>query len=149
MANSDVACVVERMYDMEAPRGEWLTRVTASLRPVLDRHHPPFRAPASAATSRATKPGSISSSNQGTGKSVYDTIVASTDAYPTYVRTSANLGTAATVVTFGSVPGANLYCYVGNPLYFQFQADTVDPRSRLPPASRRAPCSACFPTRKR
>jgi DNA-binding CsgD family transcriptional regulator len=27
------------MYDLDAPRGEWLTRVTESLRPFLDRHH--------------------------------------------------------------------------------------------------------------
>jgi len=39
MASSDVASVVERLYDLDAPRGDWLTRVTASLRPFLDRHH--------------------------------------------------------------------------------------------------------------
>ena len=39
MANSDVASVVERICDLDAPRGDWLTRVTESLRPFLDRHH--------------------------------------------------------------------------------------------------------------
>jgi DNA-binding CsgD family transcriptional regulator len=39
MANSDVASVVELMYQLDTPRGDWLTRVTESMRPIMDRHH--------------------------------------------------------------------------------------------------------------
>jgi len=39
MVNSDIESVVERMYDLDISPGEWLARVTESLRPFLDRHH--------------------------------------------------------------------------------------------------------------